>query len=134
MKAISPSAMLCPIGRSTRGRVRRISVAMLGGSMTRQRDTRPPLDELRLGFLSTAGQQPLRIAGDGALVRLLDGTFGVVSTWGQATKKLHGLTEQGSEWVDGDQLVQILAHPVLAAKLLIQLAQAVSALDQTDGA
>ncbi|HEY0602352.1 MAG TPA: hypothetical protein VGD58_05530 [Herpetosiphonaceae bacterium] len=84
-------------------------------------------------MLSTTDQEPLRIAGDGALVRFPDGTLGVVSTLGHATKKLHVLTEQGSVRVDGDQLVQILAHPVLAAKLLIQLAQTVSALDQTDG-
>ncbi|HEY0606010.1 MAG TPA: hypothetical protein VGD58_24005 [Herpetosiphonaceae bacterium] len=102
--------------------------------MTRQRSTRPPLDALRLGLMSTEGQQPLRIAGDGALVRLPDGTLGVVSTLGQASKQLHVLTEQGTVRVDGDQVVQILAHPVLAAKLLIQLAQTVSALDQTDGA
>lgn len=100
--------------------------------MTRQRYTRPPQDELRLGLLSTEGQQPLRIAGDGALVRLPDGTLGVVSTLGHATKKVHVLTEQGSVRVDGDQVVQILAHPVLAAKLLIHLAQTVSALDQPD--
>lgn len=36
--------------------------------------------------------------------------------------------------VDGDQVVQILARPVLAAKLRIQLARTVSALDQGDEA
>ncbi|HEX6290194.1 MAG TPA: hypothetical protein VFZ66_13455 [Herpetosiphonaceae bacterium] len=42
------------------------------------------------------------------------------------------LTDQGTVLVDGDQVVQVLAYPVLAAKLLIQLARTVTALDQTD--
>ena len=79
------------------------------------------------------GQELLRIASGGALVRLPDGTLGVVVTFGQATKKLHVLTEQGTVRVDGDQRVQILASPVLAAKLLILLDQTMSVLDQTDG-
>ncbi|HEX6289294.1 MAG TPA: hypothetical protein VFZ66_08895 [Herpetosiphonaceae bacterium] len=100
--------------------------------MKRRRLTVAPLDELRLGLLSTAGQQPLRSAGDGALVRLPDGTLGVVATFGHAGKKLHVLTEQGTVRVDGDQVVQVLASPVLAARLLIQLAHTLTALDQRD--
>ena len=101
--------------------------------MARQRFTMAPLDELRLRSMGSTGQEPLRIAGDGALVRFADGTLGVVATFGQAGKKLHVLTEHGTVRVDGDQQVMVLAHPVLAAKLLIQLARTVAALDDAGG-
>ncbi|HEX6290193.1 MAG TPA: hypothetical protein VFZ66_13450 [Herpetosiphonaceae bacterium] len=60
--------------------------------MPRQRLTLAPLDELRLRAMGTEGQEPLRSAGDGALVRLPDGTLGVVATFGQVTQQLQVLT------------------------------------------
>ncbi len=101
--------------------------------MPRQRLTIAHLDELRLRLLDTVGQDQLRVAGDGALVRLPDGTLGVVATVGQTAQQVRVLTQGGSAvLVDGNQMVQVLAYPVLAAKLLIHLARTLSTLDQTD--
>ena len=91
-----------------------------------------PLDEVRLRMYDTAGQEPLRVAGAGALVRLADGTLGVVATFGQAASRIRVLTDGGAVLVDADQLVQVLAYPVLAAKLLIHLAQTITALEPSD--
>lgn len=100
--------------------------------MTRQQYTMAPPDELRFWLMDSVGHELLRVAGGGALVRLPDRTLGVVATFGQAGKKLHVLTEEGTVRVDGDQLVMVLASPVLAAKLLIHLARTLAALAQPD--
>lgn len=100
--------------------------------MKRQRLSIAPLDELRLRLLDPLGQEPLRVAGDGALVRLADGTLGVVATFGQSMPRIRLLTDAGESHVDADQMVQILAYPVLAAKLLMHLAQALTSMEHSD--
>ncbi len=100
--------------------------------MSRQRITIAPLDELRLRMRDTIGQEPLRVAGDGALVRLADGTLGVVATFGQAASRIRLLTDGGAVLVDADQPVQVLADPVLAATLLRRLAQMISAQEPSE--
>ncbi len=100
--------------------------------MPRQRFTIAPLDELRLRLSTPFGQEPLRVAGDGALVRLADGTLGVVATFGQAGARIRLLTDGGAVLVDADQRVQVLASPVLAAKLLRLLAQTLSAQEPSE--
>jgi hypothetical protein len=100
--------------------------------MKRQRLAIAPLDELQLRLDSPFGQEPLGVAGDGALVRLPDGTLGVVATFGQAGSRIRVLTESGAVQVAADQLVQVLTSPVLAAKLLIHLAQTITDLEHPD--
>ncbi len=102
--------------------------------MTRPRHSSAPLDELRLRLLASHGQEPLRVAGDGALVRLPDGTLGVVAASGQASRQVRVVTADGrAVFVDGAQRVPVLATPGLAAKLLIHLAQPLTALEHADG-
>ncbi len=100
--------------------------------MPRQRSTIAPLDELRIRMLDPMGHEPLGVAGDGALVRLADGTLGVVATFGQAASRIRVLTDGGAVLVAADQPVQVLAHPVLAAKLLRLLAQTLSAQEPSE--
>ena len=101
--------------------------------MRHQRHTIAPVDEVCLRLRDVHGVEPVRVAGDGALVRLADGTLGVVATLDHAGPQTRLLTGDGqSILIDSDALVQVLAYPVLAAKLLIQFAHTLMALDHAD--